>query len=200
MKVTFDTNCLIDLEQREGDATSLRSLVDLHDRAQITICVPGIGASELLKDRTYARSFSVFHDRVRALSKKEFEILKPLAYFDIVYYDWAIMADDKLVVLEQQIHAVLFTTIAFRWQDHAQSCGLDPDEAAASHHPEWIKWRNRKCDALGMWCHIHYAGDCFVTRDGKFHESTKKPALIALGAKNISLPSEALTFVQGMAA
>lgn len=42
MRATIDMNCVIDLELRQGAVSDLRALIRLHDRGQITICVPGV--------------------------------------------------------------------------------------------------------------------------------------------------------------
>jgi len=198
--VTFDHNLLIDLESKdEATSEALRHLVSLHDTAQINIRVAAIGASERLKDKTYAPDFAAFQGRVRRLSQREFEILKPLGYWDITYWDWWIWGGEGTPEneLEQKIHTALFPETEFKWQDFAQASGVDHDQAVQSQSREWQKWRNRKCDVLAMWCHIYYAGDAFITTDGHFHQATKKPALISLGAKSILYPSEVVSMVAG---
>jgi len=188
--LTFDTNCLVDLELYEGAVDELRRLVTAHDAERITINVPGIGASERLTDGTFARSFSLFENRLRKLANREFEILKPPIYWDIAYFDWAILGGDETIKLEQQIHVVLFPETHFEWSEHAMASGLDPNQAAMDLHKEWIKWRNRKCDTLARWCHVFYEKDIFVTRDGNFHKTTKKRSLEQLGAKRILYPDQ----------
>jgi len=103
-----------------------------------------------------------------------------------------VYSSEDSIDLERKIHEALFPRAEFKWRDHAESHGLDPDEASEGQHKEYIKWRNRKCDTLAMWCHIHYQCDCFVTRDGNFHKESKKPALVELGARRILHPAEAL--------
>ena len=196
MRVTFDTNCLIDLELSQGAAAQLQTLVGLHDSGRITVCVPAIGASERLPGGSYASSFSEFQERVWRLSKRESQLLKPLGYWSITYWDHCVWSSEESVELERKIHEALFPRAEFKWQDQAKLHGLDPGEAFKSQHSQYVKWRNRKCDTLAMWCHIHYGCDSFVTRDLRhFHRESKKRALIELGAKRILLPTEAVTFI-----
>ena len=199
MKITLDHNLLIDLETTQAANDELQQLVAFHDSGQITIRVVGIGASERLKDKTYALTFSTFQDRVRRLSQREFEILKPLGYWNITYWDWCIWGGEGTPEseLERKIHTVLFPEIEFKWQDFARANGVDHDQAVQSQSREWQKWRNRKCDVLAMWCHIYYAGDAFITTDDHFHQATKKPALISLGAKSILYPTEVVSMIAG---
>jgi len=190
MKITLDTNCLVDLELKEGAYIDLLKIISSYNLGNIEVSVPGIGASERLKGGSFAKSFTVFQERLRRISPKELDILKPLLYWDICYWDWSILAGEDTVDLERSIHNVLFPKHEFAWSDQAKLLGLDPSGAASQNHKKFIKWRNRKCDVLGLWCHIFYANDIFVTRDKNFHKKSKKPLLINLGAKSICYPSE----------
>jgi hypothetical protein len=190
MKITLDTNCLVDLELREGAYIDLRKIISSYNLGNIEVSVPGIGASERLKGGSFAKSFTVFQERLRRISPKELGILKPLAYWDISYWDWSILGGEDNHDLERKIHNILFPEHQFIWSDQAKLLSLDPNSAASENHKEFIKWRNRKCDVLGLWCHIFYANDILVTRDKDFHKKSKRPLLINLGAKSICCPSE----------
>ncbi len=190
MKITLDTNCLIDLEKNECAVNDLQNLILQHDSERITIAIPGIGASERMKEGTYASTFSDFKARVQKYSNRPFEILKPLAYREITYYDWCIRITSDMVQLEEKLHNILFPNRKFEWREQAEAYNIDPNEAQQNEHREYKKWVNCKCDTLGLWCHIHYEGDIFVTRDGNFHKETKKLHLEELGAKRILIPSD----------
>lgn len=106
--------------------------------------------------------------------------------FGLSYWDWFILVDAETVDLERRIHEVLFPAIPY---DYDKFCiqkqipmndNLDP------------RWRNARCDSLGLWCHIHYDRDVFVTRDRNFHKTTKRRVLEdELGARRIMLPADA---------
>lgn len=42
MRATFDSNCLVALGLTQAASSDLRMLLRLHDRSQITVCVPGV--------------------------------------------------------------------------------------------------------------------------------------------------------------
>jgi len=195
MNLTFDHNLLIDLECNTG-APELKDLVKLHENETITICVSGIGASERLKGKIYAENFSQLKKRIEKLSIRKFEILKPLAYWDITFWDWGIYASDDGpdIQLEKKLHDVLFPDTKYCWKDFALENGLNPEKDWNYNNPLWQKWRNRKCDMLTIWCHIYYGNDIFVTSDEIF-QGEKKRELIALGAKSILYPSAALSVI-----
>ena len=194
--LTFDTNCLIDLELGAGGISHLRGLLAAHDANRITVAISAAAASERLPGGLFAPNFSAFQQRASRLSARPIILLRPLCYFDITYLDWSLLADEHLAAQEEAIHRVLFPTIEFKWRDHATKHGIQPETPAASSQKELLRWRNKKCDTLAMWCHIHYGNAVFVTRDSNFLKASKKKALIALGARQILTPSEAAALLR----
>lgn len=187
---TLDTNCIIALENNEPAARAIRALVDAHERGDANVAVVAISASERQMDRQHLENFAGFQQRLANLGLGTLEILRPILYWDITFWDWSLGAGDKELALERQIHDVLFPAAPFLWPDFCTANGLD---AAAS--PLNSKWRNHKCDVLALWSHIHQARDVFVTSDGNFHAETKKAALVVLGAGRIETAESAVTLV-----
>lgn len=192
MKVTLDTNCLLDYELGNEAAGDVSKLLTAHDAHELDVQVAAIVASERVPGGEFAPNIAAFLKRVEALSTREITVLKPIGGYDITYNDWALLADDAMVDLEQKIHDVLFPTQEFRWVDQAGRAAVDPSQAAETNHREWQKWRNRKCDVAALWCHIFHGGDAFVTSDRNFHKQTKRPRLIDLGAGDIGSPSQSV--------
>ncbi len=50
-----------------------------------------------------------------------------------------------------------------------------------------------------MWSHLWYAGDVFVSADEVFHKPSRRAALLALGAKAIVRPQDALSAARAVA-
>ncbi len=187
MHLTFDTNCIIDLEESRPAATPLKALISLHDQQKINVRVVAISASERKPNGTYASNFTEFQQKIATIGLGHAEILQPIGYWDIVFFDWCLWADDQMGELDRKIHDILFPQIDFNYGDFCNKRGINPNNVKLSP-----KWLNAKCDVLAMWCHIYHVGDIFVTSDDNFHKQTKKPALISLGAKNILKPQDAL--------
>jgi hypothetical protein len=187
MYLTFDTNCIIDLEENRPAAPSVTALISLHNQQKIDVRVIAISASERKLNGTYASNFAEFQQKIAAVGLQDVEILRPLGYWDIAFYDWCVRADDQIIEFERKIHKILFPQIDFDYRDFCNNKGINPNSGHIDH-----QWLNAKCDVLSMWCHIHYDGDIFVTSDRNFHKQTKKPVLIALGAKDILTPQGAL--------
>jgi len=190
IRVTLDTNCIIDLEKRAQTARHIRTLMKMHEDGKINLRVVAISASERKRDGTYGSNFAEFKNRIAALGLGSVEILKPLGHFDITYFDWCLFAHDEndpMVELERKIHGILFPEIEFSYAEFCRRNGLDPNSGEVDK-----RWRNPKCDVLALWSHIYHRGDVFVTRDNNFHGPSKKPHLVALGAGEIMRPGEAV--------
>jgi hypothetical protein len=186
IRVTLDNNVIIDIENKNHVADYER-LLQLHAERKIVLRIPAISASERKPDGTYNSNFNEFKRRICAAGLSDAEILKPIAYFGISYWDYCLFGGGDLSVLDASIQKILFPKIETEFAGYCKNRGIDEGNADA-----WRKWVNAKCDVLSIWCHIYHNGDIFATRDRNFHKVTKKPQLIRLGAKEILKPREVL--------
>ena len=178
MRITLDTNAVIDLEESGPAAVDLRELIRLHADGRITVCVSKIAASERDRNSNGHPDYNRFLKKLQAIGLGNAELLTPLGYFDVTFWDNCLSAGPDDEALANKIWDILFP--GWRGQPN-----LPPD-----------KGRNALCDVANMWCHIKHRGDVFVTRDQNFHKATKKPDLIALGARNILEPSQTLHLIR----
>jgi hypothetical protein len=188
MRFTLDTNCLIDVEEERPNATFIKDLVSLHGNNGINVSICSIGASERQRTGGYAKTFSEFQAKLELIRFECLELLQPLAYSDISFFDHCILADEN-DTLEQDIHNVLFPNIQFPWADYASARGLALDPIK--------NWINAKCDVLTLWCHIKRGGGIFVTSDKNFHAASKQVKLKALGVGSIAYPEDAMRLALG---
>jgi len=186
MRLTLDTNCIIDVEENRPNTPYVKALAVLHQTGRIIVGVPAIGASERQREGGYAKSFSEFEMKLKSIDLDSLELLMPIGYLGITFIDFCLLADHK-DSLEYDIHKVLFPNIEFQWNDYSLIHGGPTDIADK-------KWRNAKCDVLAMWCHIRNKGDIFVTSDKNFHK--KATQLKSLGSEIISFPKDAVGIVQ----
>ena len=189
MRFTLDMNCIIDVEDGREDSPFVRELVALHGKNGINVAISSIGASERQREGGYATSFTNFQEKLAAIGFESLELLPPILYMDLTYWDHCVVSDESDITLEERIHAILFPEIPFLWADCAKSLGLYID-------PPHKVWRNPKCDVLALWCHIKHGGGVFVTRDNNFHSTTKVERLQELGAGIIAYPKDALTLAK----
>lgn len=187
MKVTLDTNCLISVEERDLRTAHIKQLYKYHQLGKIVLQIVGISASEKTIKGTYLQNFSQFQEWIHKLSFDDVEILKPIAVFDITFWDWGIFADDKMIDLEKRIFSILFPKIPYNLKDYCDQNGVKIDDKKFL-----AKWKNAKCDVLAYWSHIYHGGGIFVTYDNNFRKQSKKADLIALGATDILTADEVI--------
>jgi len=187
INVTLDMNCIVDLEEGSATAPYIRKMIRMHKDRKINLRVVAISASERKPDGTYASNFNEFKERVAGLGLIDVEILKPIAYFGIAFFDYCVFGGGQLSELERKIQEILFPTIEVEYKEFCRKRGLNLNEKEM-----WRKWVNAKCDVLALWSHIWNGDGIFVTTDNNFHKKTKKPRLIALGAGEILTPTKAI--------
>jgi hypothetical protein len=186
---TLDTNCLIAVDEGRPEAAAIQTLATAHAEGRANVAVVAISASENQQDRRYIRNFAEFQYRLATLELSHLNILRPMFYWDITFWDWAYWSDESMEALERKIHDVLFPNVEFLWRDFCRAVINPPPEHASG------KWRNSKCDVQALWSHIYAGQEVFVTSDGNFHATTKKAALIALGAQRIEYPADAIALM-----
>lgn len=184
---TLDTNCIHAIEDGRPDARDIRELVARHAARTANVALVAVSASEMLRGGDRERNFAHFSARIARLGLGQLEIILPMAYWEVAFWDHALWADPQMEAFEKSIHDVLFPNAAFLLKD-CEAAAPDPVEAKR-------KWINRKCDVQVIWSHIHAGRDILVTSDENFHKETKKPRLIALGAKQILYPIKAATLI-----
>jgi len=187
LNVTLDMNCIVDLEEGKPTAPYIEKMIQMHKDRIINLRVVAISASERKPDGTYASNFNEFKERIASLGLIDVEILAPIKYWDITFWDYSLWSGQKLEELERKIHEILFPKIEFEFSDYCKKHGLNHNDGKA-----WRSWVNKKCDVLALWSHIWNGGGIFVTKDRNFHKKTKKPRLIALGAGEILTPAKAI--------
>ena len=185
--MTLDNTCLISLKNNDGEYTEIKALVDLHPK-QITLCIPAIAASENQQGVLLNSNFTQFQEFLMGIGCEMCELLNPMLYLDVSYFDHAIFSDEQMLDAERKIHDILFPDIPFQYTEYLRRFELHSKDGVVAR-----KWRNAKCDVQAMWCHIYYNGDIFVTQDNNYHKVTKKAKLVSLGAKEILKPSDCLS-------
>lgn len=187
INVTLDTNCIVALDEDEEATRDIRALIHMHENKEINLRVVAISASERRAGVRCASNFAEFKERIDFLGLAHVEILKPICRLGMSFLDWFVLADDKMVDLEQRIHQILFPEIEFNYREFCEKRSPEPNGDEIDR-----RWLNARCDVLALWSHIHYGGGIFVTIGDNFHKKTKKLRLINLGVGDILTPSEAV--------
>ena len=187
---TLDTNCLIAVAESRPEAADVLRLSTAHASGTESAALVAISASERQQSGEALESFDKFKARIASLGLGHLELLKPLAYWDITFWDFSLWSDDTMVQTERKIHEILFPNIEFLWPDFCAARGLAPETT-----PPDRKWRNAKCDVLAYWSHVHAGRAVFVTSDRNFHTTAKAADLQAAFGGSVLTPQSAASLL-----
>ena len=187
MRLTLDTNCLINLENRTSQHESVRALIEAHRARRVVVCVPAMAASENQRGGKRRSSYKEFEAWLQQIDAAGLNEIKPMGYWGIAFWNHAVYSGPESKAQERAIHDILHPDVLPSYADFCAQRGIDPLIRPQDRH-----WLNAKCDVQALWSHIHAGNDVFVTEDRGFLRAQRKAQLIALGAGHITTPDEAV--------
>lgn len=173
LKLTLDTNCIIDVDERRDGFESVLALAQAHIEGRVEVALVCTGAHERQKDGGYLQSFLQFTSRLESLGFPALPVLPSIAYWGISFWGHGILPDEAMKAREQLIFDVMFPNVDHRWPSYAAAKGAYADDLSSRH---FHRWRNRLCDVQAFWAHDHAQRDIFVTRDIEFQRLLRHPA------------------------
>lgn len=194
MKLTFDWNCIIEVEKDGPQAAYVRDLVDRHRRGQFEVALLAASASENSRSKRFPGNATIFVERVSALGWQDLPLVPMpgvwgLSYWDFCYY---VEDNDKFMRDMDSLWQAIAPNIPKEPEDHLPTGVVLSEEVYQSSYLS--KWRNTWCDVISAYSHIHERRDIFVTSNTRdFQKNTEK--LSALGMRYISKPLETLAMV-----
>jgi hypothetical protein len=111
LKFALDTNCIIELDEQRAHAKELRKLSELARSGQIHLSVLGISASENQKGGGSLPNFSDFTARLTRLDLGHLEVLRPIGFWDVTYWDWSLDCEPADFQILDGIWRVIFPGI-----------------------------------------------------------------------------------------
>ena len=174
IRMTLDTNCIIDLEEQRPDSKYLVEIIDAWRNSRVNLAVVAVSASENQPGGRVNETYNQFQEKLAVVGLAGVEELLPLAYWNVFYWDHALWSSKEMEELEAKIRDALFPGI---------------QTEAPSSEKEARVWRNKLCDVLVAWSHAYHKWDVLVTRDENFHK--KKESLMQLGVERVMSPAEA---------
>jgi hypothetical protein len=191
LKFTIDTNCLIDVAERNArpNAPFVLELYRQHLAKNIDLAITGVAASENQLGGVLITNFDEFLNRIVSLGLSDLKILKPVLYWGVTFWGWSVWGSQEAQILEKKIHDIVHPNCTFSYPEFCEENGIDPVA------PIDKKWRNRKCDVLTVLTHILEKRDVFVTSDTDIVGEPRNSLLCNLGAKKIVSPSTAVTLI-----
>ncbi|MEM6539496.1 MAG: hypothetical protein AAF668_17435 [Pseudomonadota bacterium] len=167
LKFTFDTNCLIDVELSRAGSLSILAIVTAHRKRRCEAAFVAVSASEKQEGDSYLNSYREFEERLAGLGFNDKPHILGMAYYDISYFDHALIAGADMFERERQFHNELFANIDFKSSEYIARLSPCSDDKLNKYRK---KWRNAWCDRQMIWAHEHYKRDVFVTSDKIFEK------------------------------
>ncbi len=167
-EVLFDTNLVIDVENKREGYQNILSLLQEESKGNIKIHIPAIVASEKTINGQSITNFNQFKEYVKNLGFENVELLKPICYLGMCFANFSILGGQEIVSLAREIHELLFDKIEFDHQEYCKNRNID--------HKTGIQkeWRNALIDTLVLWSAVYYGKKVLITRDGNFHRNKDK--------------------------
>ncbi|WP_294927421.1 hypothetical protein [uncultured Paracoccus sp.] len=165
MRLTLDTNCLIDIADKRERAPYVEALRAAAEEGRVLISLVASSASEKQQSGDFLSSMGRFKERVAALGFGDSLLLPSIARFDVSFFEHGLHCDNQMLEREHKIYRVLFPTSPPEWADYAKEKGHMRDDR---HGKGYFRWRNQLLDAQAFWAHEHASQDIFVTSDARF--------------------------------
>ncbi len=164
--------CLIDLENRTGQAEAIRELITLHRARKIQVFVSAVPQPQNVTGKVVPENSEEFEARLKELGIDDLPSVADRT--ELSSWGAAVYSAEN-DGLRDRINSVVQSTV---------------DTLTLTR-----KERNVICNVDGLAAHIRSGHDIFVTSDQHFRKATRRQALVALGAKGILTPEEALAKV-----
>jgi len=174
VRLTLDTQCLTDLENSTGQTAAIWELITLHRAGQIQLFVSAISPAEAPRGKVAPETDRQFEDRLKALGINDLPSVLPTGRSEMSFWGAAVYGDDN-DRLAEKIGSVVHSTV----------------------DTLFLASRARKvlCDVEALAAHIRSGHDIFVTSNSHFLKDSRRQPLLALGARDILTPEEALAKV-----
>ena len=174
VRLTLDTHCLTELENRSGQTTAIWELITLHRAGQIQLFVSAISPAENPPGTAAPENDRQLEDRLKALGINDLPSVLPTGRNEMSFWGAAVYGDDN-DRLAEKIRSVLHSTVDTLFLTS--------------------RARTVLCDVEGLAAHIRSGHDIFVTSNSHFLKDSRRQPLLALGARDILTPEEALAKV-----
>lgn len=123
-KITFDTNCIIEIEENRPSAPFLKELIILNGKGLISLQVCAISASGRQKGGRSLTNFSEFEKRIAYIGLENVEIFLPIFYWGVCFWCKCIYPNEKMVTLEKKFTQSFFQILHMNIRKKRKKNGL----------------------------------------------------------------------------
>ena len=95
IRMTLDTNCIIDLEEQRPDSKYLVEIIDAWRNGKVNLAVVAVSASENQPGGQVNETYKQFQEKLASVGLAGVTELLPLAYWDVFYWDHALWSSEE---------------------------------------------------------------------------------------------------------
>lgn len=191
MKLTFDWNCVIEVEEGRAQAGHVTDLVNHHRQGKFEVALLAASASENSRSKRFPGNADLFKNRVSALGWNDLPLVPMPSVLGLSYWDFSYIVGDgeKFKRDMDALWCVIAPKVPRSPSEHLPA-GVSLTDAAIQSE-ELSKWRNAWCDVISAYSHIQDDRDVFVTNNIRDFQDNSE-ALSRLGMRQIFTPAETL--------
>jgi rRNA-processing protein FCF1 len=191
IKITVDTNILIDVEEKRFNYIDVLKLFELDNKKEISLYFPAVIAIEKWIEKKEVDNFNKFINYLKKLGINKPKTLSPLGYLDLFFLDNVTLFDEDGPEFElaDKLKIVLFPEAEETYLKFCEKNNWDPNSEKT-----YLDYRNISIDALILWCHVYYKNDILLTRDSNFKKKLSQND--EFKQLKVMTPSEIIQFLQ----
>lgn len=173
LRLTFDWNCLIAVENGGFQAEAVKDLIEGHKNNEFEVALLAVSASEALSNKVEGEkgklpsSARQFKERVAKLGWQDLPLLLAPATIGLTYIGLSVISDPDR---DDAIFNDLWRVMAPQNMPRDPNDTLVPDVNSFRDGigaADFKKWRNTWCDVMSAFCHVGDKRDVFVTTNTK---------------------------------
>ena len=177
MKLTFDWNCIIEVEEGRAQAQYVIDLVDMHRQGHLEVALLAASASENSKSKRFPGNAELFTERLNGLGWQDLPLVPMPAVPSLSYYDFCFYLDENDNFEED---------MGRLWEAIAPNVPREPTYR--------LPIGATLTDVVSAYSHIYAARDIFVTNNTRDFQSNWDK-LSSLGMKHIATPRDTLAVI-----
>ncbi len=177
MKVTFDTNILIEVEEDRDNKSETIRILEIRQKKRINIGVVAVCAIEKKVKGKFIDNIKEFKSWLVENNFNDLEIVKTIGRYNLAFWDYCYWASGEISKLERNIYNTIF--------------GKSEIEYMKNNINNKI-WRKNIIDTMIFLGHVYNDRDIFITLDKHFLKKSVKSKLENIYKTRIFRPKEFL--------
>lgn len=180
VKVTFDTNILIEVEENRENKLEVLKIIEMKEKNKVNVGIVAVCAIEKKIKGQFINNLNEFIIWLEENNFGNLEIIKTIGRYGLAFWDYCYYGGGKLSDIEKKIYNIIFRKSKIDY---------------LNNNINNKKWRKNIIDTMIFLGHIFNNRDIFITLDNHFLKGHVKEELESIFKTRISRPKEFLEFL-----